>query len=555
MFDIEAYSKTLIRAPDLINDLRDRWVAIYKEMRVHTRGETPADLLNDRRPNEDEEIFKYRKKIYQPITKGPINRSINKLFRIFLNANFSYTVSDDLQSYLNEKRFHQRNFFEFFHGTVTKRMIEDPNGYILWLPEGEGMTSQTEKVDVYPDLLDSSRIWFVDDEVITWSKTNLKKNEIPDFLWSLTEDGYYIHTHKGDYYTVDRIYQHNLGMVPAVILGGVLTENGIFESYFDPFLAFGNEAIRQYSDWQAVNVTSAFPYRTEEYTECDYPKCGGRGWWEEDCDNPDCVPKLYTCPVCRGSGFKSHTSPYGTFIRKEPGPGEELNTRPMIEFTSPARDILDYSQQSWQTLLDEAQKAIFDDMIDEAQSGVAKIIDREDLHSFLSSISDNVYDHLLLNSLKILNGYRDISAKNTPEVTKPTSFIVKTEGDLVEELGVLLEKKAPVPFILETIKDLAKKRFSTNKTATRAIKFLMIYDPLFALSPEEKNMLIATNVIDDRTRNININAYQVLNRLLFQNPDLLELSYDQVAAKMDAEIDKLTPEKQPMFNEQGNAIG
>ena len=231
-----------------------------------------------------------------------------------------------------------------------------------------------------------------------------------------------------------------------------------------------------------------------------------------------------------------------------------MNTRPMIEFTSPARDILDYSQQSWETLLDKAQEAIFDKLIDEAQSGVAKIVDREDLHSFLSAIADNVYDHLLLNSLKILNGYRDISAKNEPEVTKPTSFIVKTEGDLVEELGVLLEKKAPVPFILETIKDLSKKRFSTNKTATDAIRFLMIYDPLFALSPEEKNMLIATNVIDDRTRNINISSYQVLNRLLFQNPDLLDMPYDKVAAKMDAEIDKLIPEKQPIFNETGNAV-
>jgi len=550
MFDIDTYNRELIRAPDKIKNIKCEWIDIYDEMRVHTRGESPGKLLTDRRPNEDQDILEYRLSIYQPITKGPINRSINKLFRIFLNANFSYTVSESLQDYLEEKRFMKRNFFEFFHGAVTKRMIEDPNGYLLWLPAGMGLESQTEKVDVVPELLDCNRIWYVDDEVLTWCEGKIKENELPEILYSLTKDAYWVHIRRNDVYYPDLLYKHDLGMIPAVLLGGILKEDGIHESYFNSFLPFGNEAIRRFSDDQAVGVRNAFPFRTEKYTECDYPKCGGRGWYEEDCGD-DCIPKILKCPVCHGTGYKSHTSPYGTFIRKETGPGEEIDSTPMIEFNSPNVDILDYSAKTWRDFLDDAKSAIFDELIDEAQSGVAKIIDREDLHSFLASIADNVYDHLLTKSLIILNGYRDISSREEPEITKPTSFIVKTEGDLVEELGVLLEKKAPNPFVLETIKDLARKRFATNKTATRAIKFLMIYDPLFALSPEEKNMLIATNVIDDRTRNININSYQVLNRLLFKNPDLLDEDYDSVAALMDAEIDKLTPEKQPMFNDNG----
>jgi len=109
----------------------------------------------------------------------------------------------------------------------------------------------------------------------------------------------------------------------------------------------------------------------------------------------------------------------------------------------------------------------------------------------------------------------------------------------VNELGVLLEKNAPLPFILETVKDLAKKRFSANKTSIKVIDFLMVYDPLFALGAEEKNMLVATNVIDDQTRGKNINSYQVLMKLLAQNPELFEGSFDSIAEKMDTEIDKL----------------
>jgi len=376
-------------------------------------------------------------------------------------------------------------------------------------------------------------------------------------FWSLTDEGYYRHIRQKDRYFLEEIYKHDFfkqGLkLPAVILGGIIESDNVLESYFNGFLPFGNVAILQFSDWQAVNVTSAFPHRTEVYTECDYPECRGRGW-VEICKGDDC--KDVQCPKCAGTGQKPHISPYGVHIRKEHSniEGEAPDTNPMIEFTSPAKDILEYSQQSWEVPLELARKAIFDEAIEEAQSGVAKLVDREDLHAFLASIADNVYDHLLINSLKIINGYRNISSKEEVSITKPTSFVIKTEADLVNELGILLEKKAPLPFVLETVKDLAKKRFSTNKTAAKVIDFLMIYDPLFALGAEEKNMLIATNVIDDRTRGKNINSYQVLMRLLISDPGLLEKSYEAIEVKMDEEIDKLVIKSKVVYDVNGAPV-
>lgn len=546
MIDVELYNRKFFKLPpDKTLPHWKRWVEIFEEMKVHTRGAVPGKLLNTQRPNEDEKVFEYRKSIYQPITKSSINRSINRLFRIFLNSNFSFKVSEDIEKYLKEKIFENRAFFEFFHGIVVKRMIEDPNGYLVWLPSGKGLIEQTEKVTVLPEIIDSKKIWFVDKEVLTW---RYDMSDQPEEFWSLTEEGYYRHVLRNDYYILEEIYKHDLGIVPSLVLGGVIESEGVLESYFNSFLPFGNEAIRQYSDWQAVNVTSAFPFRTEVYTECDHPQCHAEGGWTNEKD------KWITCPRCKGTGQKPHMTPYGKFIRKEPGPGEEMTTVPMIEFTSPAREILDYSQQAWQILIELARKSLFDETIDEAQSGKAKLVDKEDEHAFYSSISNNVYDHLLINSLKIITGYRNINSKEEPSITKPTSFVIKTETDLVNELGVLLEKNAPLPFILETVKDLAKKRFSTNKPASKAIDFLMIYDPLFALGAEEKNMLIATNVIDDRTRGKNINSYQVLMKLLMKYPELLEGSFDSIEEKMNIEIDKLIVESKPVYDANGERI-
>ena len=547
MIDIGLYNSKFYKTPpkkSLPN--WERWVELFQEMKVHTRGDIPVKLIEKQRPNQDIDVFNYIKKMYQPISKSSINRSINRLFRIFLNSNFSFNVSTDLEQYLKEKVFEKRAFFEYFYGTVIKRMIEDPNGYLVWLPSGEGLLEQTKKVEVKPEIIHSVNIWYVDEEVLTWRWDIDEK--LPDEFWSLTKEGYYRHVLRDDHYILEEIYNHGLKAVPALVLGGVEESKGIFESYFNSFLPFGNDAINQYIDWKGVNVTSAYPFRTEKYTECDYPECQGKGWFQDEHN------KTITCPLCKGTTHKPHTSVYGTFIRREKSTatGDETDNSPMIEFTSPSTDILEYSQQSWQTLLDLARKAIFDEAIEESQSGLAKLVDKEDEHAFYSSISDNVYDHLLINSLKIINGYRDINTTKEPEITKPTSFVIKTETDLVNELGVLLEKNAPLPFILETVKDLAKKRFSTNKTTAKAINFLMVYDPLFALSPEEKNMLIATNVIDDLTRSKGVNSYQVLMRLLARKPNLLDGTYDKIEAEMDKEISKLIVETKPLYDADGD---
>ena len=534
-FDIEAYNRSefWLHPPEL----RDKWEDIYCEMTVHTQGNTPAKLLEERRPNEDENIWEYRKTIYQPITKGPINRSINKLYRIFMNANFSYQINDRLREYISEGNFHGKTFNEYIHGQVIKRMIEDPNGYLVWLPAGAGLTDQTQKVEVVPYLIESEKIQTVNDEVLTWTDEDLDDHQTADVYFTLTKDGWYSHIKSdNNTYTLQVLYMHEIGEMPALVLGGMPTDDGILESYFSPFLPFGNEAIRQYSDWQAICVTSAYPFKTEQYTDCDYPLCQGKGWfYPSDCEDGDC-DEPQQCPVCGGSGHKPHNSPYGVYIRREPGPGEDMTTAPMVEFTSPAVDIIEYSQKSWETLLEAARFALFDMNVDEAQSGVAKIVDREDFYAFLTNISNNIFDNLVSGSLWIIQQYRDINSTEEPVVIKPTSFVVKTEQALVAEIGELMEKKVPAAFVLESIKDLTKKRFSNDETTSKLVNFLMIYDPLFALSTEEKAMMAAGGYVTLADMKRNAQAYGGLKELLMKDPELLEKDYEIVSKQLDEKL-------------------
>ena len=64
-------------------------VNLTNELRVHYDGQMPEKIISERRPNEPEEVKKYRKDIYVPITKNPISKVITSLQKIRRSKDWS----------------------------------------------------------------------------------------------------------------------------------------------------------------------------------------------------------------------------------------------------------------------------------------------------------------------------------------------------------------------------------------------------------------------------------------------------------------------------------
>lgn len=527
-------------------DNYDHWTKVREEMYVHTRGKNPGKILTDRRPNEDPDVQKYRLMIYEPITKGSMNRAIDKLYRIFISANFSIQVSQELSQYLDLKKFKNQYFYSYIQKYVVRKMIEDPNGYLVWIPYGEGLENPAVKVDVDGYLVSSEHIKYVDDDTLMWYEPKEKSEVLEagkkvykgDVYYTMTSESFYKHTQYGvksdKNFQVTEIYRHNIGYLPAMVLGGDMTDEDYFESYFSPFLPFGNEAIRQYSDWQGVMTTSAFPYREEVAENCDAPGCrGGAVFNEEENEH-------YPCKICKGTGRIIVRSPYGVFMRDKGNgafDGNALSDAPMVRFVSPNVDIIQYSGEAWQTLLTKAEDALHLNYIEEAQSGAAKLVDREDGFMSLTKISNNVFDEIIYKSLQIIEKYRNVVQSFDPVIVKPVSFSMKTEEALMFEITQMSEKNAPVAFLVETTKDLAKKRFSGNKTISRVIEILVSYDPIYHIATRDKQMLLASGTIkkDDVVKSLF--AYKTLMALLSVNgTKYLEKNLAEIFADLDREM-------------------
>ncbi len=550
MIDIVELNKNLptLADPELYED----WKTVREDMFVHTRGALPEKLLCTRRPNEAPEVFEYRKSAYEPITKGSMNRAIDKLYRIFQAANFSIQVSEQLDAYLSEKTFRNQYFYDYIQKFVVRRMIEDPNGFLVWLPTGEGLTDPSQKVDIYPVVVGSELVKFVGHDVLTWfipdeksvireGGKNVEKGEV---YITMTPSAIYKHYQTGSTdkkrFELVEIYRHEIGIAPFTVLGGNLTPFDYYESFFSSFLPFANESIRQYSDWQGVMTMSAFPYREEVAEDCDAKGCRQGVIYDEETDD------YIECQKCNGSGKVFARGPYGVFLRAKGNAalGETGDPGPLVRFVSPPVDIIKYSGEAWETLLRKAENALNLVFVEEAQSGVAKTIDREESDSMLIKISNNIFDNLIFKSLLFIEAYREINEPVRPVIVKPISFRIRTEEDLINEINELNGKNAPVAFQVEAAKDLAKKRFSGNKLIARMVEVLVAFDPIYHVPTNEKAVLQAAGIIKKADVIKSLYAYKTLSTLVADNgSEYLEKPLKKIFEDMDKELEPfITPE-------------
>lgn len=571
MFDILDYIKTFLKIDN--KDQVKLWEAIFYQMAVHTRKRKPVELLLAQRPNEEESILDYRLRNYRAITYGSMNRALDSAGRLLNKTQYEVVCPDNVKAYLNKKQFEAQNtaydFYTYSEKITFKRTIEDPNGFLVWLPTGEGIFNNSVTVDPKPFFFCLDKIRDITPEIVSFLSDEVNMitengKQVPgEVFYLITKQWFYklvqVSTDKRKKYRLDPIYEYKIGEIPALVLGGDMNAEGYFESYFAPYCAFGDEAISTFSDWQAIKVTSGFPYREEFYTECEIKK-----------------PLKSASPVPIGEQkYKKEVhldkfprTPYNTIIRKIPGNKNdaEINGErilpadiPSLRFISPDVKVMEYQGESWATLIEKAEDALHLNLANGSnQSGVAKKEDTKQEQAMIDKIGNNYFNHQMVNSIKFIDCYLNLIPfeKSKIEVNIPSSFIIPTTAELVAEIGDLKVKNAPSIFIAEVTTELAKRKFNGSPTSKKIFDFISIINPLFTYSVNEQIQMLNSNGISQEEYVRSIHAYSIVQRMALEMPNFLDATIPVIETKfnelLQPYIDAVA--MVPQFDASGNPI-
>ena len=555
-FDVELLARNLKKLqPPAV---KSQWEAEHSAMITHTQGVIPEDLIRTRRPYEDKVIQEYRIKNFRPITKSATNRALNNIQRIFSKASVDVEWDFRLEELLTSREFEGCDFLSFFNKFVIRRMIEDPNGVLLWWADYPG----ADNIPVTPEpfLIASSDILRFDDDVFVCLSPEKSDVYVLDGNKKRTERSgnvYFVATAWG-YYRISQYgrkseekyeliwgYPHQLDMIPAIVLGGeeitkkdriTKQEMSWYASYFSSFVPFADEALHQFSDHQAIMVTSAYPIKEMERQKCPARDCNkGR------IQDPE-TRELRTCSVCDGRGSIVPSSPYGVLLRAEKTRLDEGSSSdvPVLRYISPDVSIVEYSGKHWTHLLDLAEKALNLLFIEEAQSGIAKDIDREDKIAMLDRIGYQVFMVLMKGSLEIIHGLLK-GDKDEIVINLPATFIVRSEQSLIEEISKLSGGGVMPIYAASAMVELMRKRFPGDPDIAIATEVLAVADPAFGYSQEDKMKLSAMGAFTDEQMQVSANAPNIVLRIVRTEEVPKDQHYlEFYASRAKEEFQKLT---------------
>lgn len=556
MFDLQKFFLDFFKLPP--PPCKKEWIDIFTAMAVHTRKALPEKLICTWRPNETKDVYDYRLANYKPITFGSMNRATDELYRIVSGISYKLNCPENTKLLMDEKLYDNESFILFLQQTVLNRMIEDPNGLLVWLPTGEGVVNNSEKVIPKPYLVCSEDIHYVSDDVIAFMSSEVSEVRVGKYdlyegkvFYILTKDQFYklkqIGTKKDNEYQAELVYEHQIGEIPYCTLKGIRT-GGYFSSYFSGYLAFGDEAICQFSDWQAIKVTCGFPYIEEFESDCQVTTHINKQ------SNP--VPdgeETYVPPPQTPTIVKS---PYTTTKRRIPhkndnGTWDEVTldaTVPSRRFINPDPEIAKNAEESWQMLIEMAEDALHLNLGRGLLSGDAKAEDKTSQDCLITKIGNNFFDNLFLSSVIYIDAYYNYRKADRKGISidKPGVFNVKTEEQVLNEITTLVEKKAPAFFVQEATRDLSAKRFSGNKVSQKIFNFITMNDPLYIYSVDDKRNMILSGFINKEEAIRSIYMYSLLLTIVEEmTPDkFIDAPMETILARFDVLIVDYLPEQQ-----------
>lgn len=507
-----------------------------KDMRVHADGLFPEKLIQERRPNEPDTVFEYRKKIFVAKTKPYFSKIENTLQKIRRSSDWSIKYPEaSFDRILEGEKMNDyaESHYPVF-GSITnwafslllRNYLIDPNALCLVAPM---MIPDEENVFLQPvaTIFNSCHVldFVEDDYAVVENKVGAEyiaqngQRKLGKSYYIITTVSITRHDQinaRGDM-AEGWYYEHGLGLLPVFKLGGIVVDvyghNSLYESRISGILPEFNEALREYSDLQAAVVLSMFPERWE-YTQNQCARCKGIGKVQETVNNESCS---VVCETCSGRGMVA-AGPYSKVVLTQPESGNLPMPTPPMGYVAGPVDIIKLQQESVQHHITSALAAINFEFLAEGplnQSGTAKEVDKDELNSMVHSIAEDlvsIIDHVywLIALYRYSAQYSaDEIWEMLPMIAVPEKYDILSASYYQEQMKAANDSKLNPAITNQMQVALATKIFNNDLDIAHKVGLILRLDPLSGISEDDKMSRLSNGGITliDYVVSSNINKF------------------------------------------------
>lgn len=518
-----------------------------EELLIHFDGLKPGKLLSERRPAESPQIHKFRDLIFKSKTKAYCDKVMNSLMKIRKSQDWmikypkeevsTIAADETLQEYM-EKRFPRyESFTNWYFQVGFKVFLTDTNAVCLWKPLNEEV-KDNEYYKPYPFVFRSDQVidylyseWYLlfSDEKSTFTEG---KHTMEGFIYYYVDkEGIYtikqINAKGG--YSIDE-FKHGLTYCPIVDFGGVVQKETPFQilrqSRVYGIVPSFDEAVREYSDLQA-EVLQHIHSTMWAHAGQDCKKCKGTG----NIPKKDAAP--IQCKACKGKGTIPF-NPYEYFEIPRPRAGEPMFSGIPMGYVQKQIDIAMLQNTRVKDHIKDGLSAInMEFLIDPPQlveSGVAKEVDKDDMHTFFHVTAEDVVrffdkSYMINNDMRNSGVVPSVERRIMllPVIPVPEKYDILSETYLVQEIKTLKEAGISGTLMRSALKEYANKKFFADTFAKDFTANELELDPLSG-EPEENIILRKMNDGVNQTDYV-IHCYisQFLMDALEENKDFFSL--------------------------------
>jgi hypothetical protein len=450
----------------------------YQRVLVHSEGIFPEKLIGGRRPHEPEYVLKYRKQIYQPISKETYSSVENSLSKIRRSTDWSIKYDDS---------------------EVPAR-----------IPNGESLEDYCE--GNYPRYTSIKTYGFNASGDLTLLDEYLHElNYIP------------VVRIKGAYFkTID--------------------EFTLYESRISSMLPRLDEAVREYSDQQANIVNHLFPERWEYGNQncdgCINDMGLSTGMIKVEVGKG--AKKSYEfkpCEKCGGSGSIGGSSPFKKYIVRPASKTIDEQPAPIPPFGYVNKDtgIIDVLDKriefhQYKALASLNMQFLMNTPLN--QSGLAKEVDKDELNNFVYSVAEDLVA-IMDEVYKVICDYRysfviqseSDRDKMLPKIAVPEKFDMLSSNYLADEVKAAKDSKLSGVITSALELDYCSKKFYNNPEVRDEMQLVIELDPMVGASEDDKMLRLQNGGITKPEYILSCNIVPFVKRAMIEIEGFAQMEY------------------------------